>query len=104
MSFYRKKPVVIEAFEFGGGINKGDDHDWMCDQIKKGTLYFDSESAPEITLKIKTLEGIMTANQGDYIIKGIEGELYPCKPDIFKKTYEKVETQKIIRLDGKSNE
>lgn len=41
-------------------------------------------------LKIKTLEGVMTADIGDYIIKGVNGEFYPCKPDIFEKTYEEV--------------
>lgn len=44
-------------------------------------------------LKIITLEGTMTANIGDYIIKGVSGEFYPCKPDIFHKTYEKVEEE-----------
>ena len=42
-------------------------------------------------LKIETLEGLMVATEGDYIIKGVQGEFYPCKPDIFKETYEKVE-------------
>lgn len=41
-----------------------------------------------VTLKIKTLEGIMTANRGDWIIRGVNGEYYPCKPDIFEKTYD----------------
>lgn len=59
---YRKKPVIIEAIQF--------------------------EDNPY--LKIETLEGIMKASVGDYIIKGVNGEFYPCKPDIFEKTYERV--------------
>ncbi|MCM3704056.1 hypothetical protein M3216_32435, partial [Paenibacillus macerans] len=45
-------------------------------------------------MQIKTLEGVMQANSGDYIIKGVQGEIYPCKPDIFEATYEKVEEDK----------
>ena len=46
---------------------------------------------PHITIKIKTLKGEMLASIGDFIIKGVDGEFYPCKPDIFQKTYEEVE-------------
>jgi hypothetical protein len=45
-------------------------------------------------MKIKTLEGVMTANIGDWIIQGVNGEIYPCKPDIFEKTYELLKEQK----------
>lgn len=58
---YKKKPVVIQAYQ------------------------------TDVELKIETLEGVMTASPGDYIIQGVKGEIYPCKPDIFEMTYEKVE-------------
>ena len=83
---YRKKPVVIEAFKWTGGIDQLEDPEWIVEEIKKGNVWFDRPS----TMKIKTLEGVMTAQIGDYIIQGVNGEIYPCKPDIFEKTYEVV--------------
>ena len=81
MSFYRKKPVVIEA---------------MLLTEENGHLVWEwADSKPlknwkgEVEgLRIYTLEGTMNADFGDYIIKGIAGEFYPCKADIFEKTYE----------------
>lgn len=88
---YRKKPVVIEAFKWTADITQFEDPEWIVDEIKNGNVYFEEVGTENVTMKIKTLEGIMTASRGDYIIKGIKGELYPCKPDIFEQTYEKVE-------------
>lgn len=93
MPRYRKKPVVIEAVQFNGV----DDYLDICEWIRKsgGTL------APEEVVEfrtpimlINTLEGTMAANKGDYIIKGVNGEFYSCKSDIFLKTYEAVEDDK----------
>lgn len=88
---YRKKPIVIEAVQltwenwgevcgFLGSDNMGEDksHGVMQKECK-------------ISLEIKTLEGTMLAKENDFIIKGINGEFYPCKPDIFKATYEVVD-------------
>ena len=87
---YRKKPVVIEAFQYDGDFKNRDGEyyipQWGIDAEKEGVLYFDGP-----TLKIKTLEGDHIASVGDYIIQGVNGELYPCEPDIFEKTYEKAE-------------
>jgi hypothetical protein len=77
---YRKKPVVIEAIQFNGE-NQDDVAEFMGEMIR--TNFF-----PDIL--IETLEGTMKANIGDYIIKGVKGEFYPCKPDIFEMTYEPV--------------
>ena len=90
---YRKKPVEIEAVQWTG-LN--------LEEIKafvgKSLIYDIIDTAwevgkgrPYVIMKIKTLEGDMIASEGDYIIKGISGEFYPCKPDIFKATYEEVE-------------
>lgn len=87
---YRKKPIVIDAFRWVAGPYQQEDPSWIIDKIKSGEVYFDKKGTPEVTLKINTLEGTMTANQGDYIIKGIKGEIYPCKPNIFEETYEEV--------------
>jgi hypothetical protein len=79
---YRKKPVVIEAVQYtGSDANKIKLHHFMG-----FNYYFDDDN----NLIIKTLEGDMRASLGDYIIKGVYGEFYPCKPDIFEKTYEVV--------------
>ena len=80
---YRKKPVVVEAVRFTGD-NWKEISDWGYDKIVCGTKHF----------YIQTLEGEMTGKVGDYIIKGINGEFYPCKPDIFLKTYEEVRNGK----------
>lgn len=85
MPQFRKKPVVIDAIQFNGAWT-GDATvilDWMG---KGGEWSLDDE-----TLHIHTLEGVMTASKGDWIIKGVQGEFYPCKPDIFGATYELVE-------------
>lgn len=76
---YRKKPVVIEAVQWVGN-NLSDIETFIGRSVKN----------KETTIVIRTLEGDMEASIGDYIIKGVNGEFYPCKPDIFDKTYEEV--------------
>lgn len=82
MTEYRKKPVAIEAVKYTGKNNVNDILNFIGE---RKLAYLDGE-----TLNIETLEGVMKADVGDYIIKGIKGEFYPCKPDIFEATYEKV--------------
>ena len=86
---YRKKPVVIEAVQL-----RWDTWSEMCDHAGVGKL---KDGKPEgqmdgekIGLAIPTLEGLMIGNENDWIIKGVKGEIYPCKPDIFEVTYESV--------------
>lgn len=94
---YRKKPVVIEAFQYDGDLidGKGNSYvpEWAVNAFEKGVLFYSSkdDNSPPCELFIKTLEGTMLANVGDFIIIGVNGELYPCKPDIFEKTYEAIE-------------
>ena len=95
MTKYRKKPVVIEAFQYDGDLKNKDGFyyvpQWAVDAFESDVMYYDSlENEPPNELFIKTLEGIHQVSVGDYVIQGIQGELYPCKPDIFEKTYEKV--------------
>ncbi|KKN69820.1 hypothetical protein LCGC14_0437660 [marine sediment metagenome] len=85
MAKYKKKPVVIEAWEFDGRL---DFSKTLPKEIKDDIDNF--RLTQDGKLKVKTLEGDMFANIGDMIIKGIQGEFYPCKPDIFEKTYELV--------------
>jgi hypothetical protein len=88
---YRKKPVVIEAITWTGK-NFDEAMNFMQNSGGHKGAYEDAEELALKTkqLKIRTLEGTMTASIGDYIIKGVKGEFYPCKPDIFEATYEKV--------------
>ena len=79
---YRKKPVVIEAIQYIGT----DENKIKLYHFIDSQFYVDENE----NLIIKTLEGDMRANIGDYIIKGVHGEFYPCKPDIFEETYESV--------------
>ena len=99
---YRKKPVVVEAVQWTGENE---------DEIKKfcglaaqftympteGEAYIVTKQKPKgkhvTALSIWTLEGTMEASDGDFIIRGVEGEFYPCKPDIFRKTYEEVKDE-----------
>lgn len=76
---YRKKPVTVEAVQWTGE-NRAE----MCEFIDSEVF----EIIPRVGLVIHTLEGDHHASPGDYIIKGVNGEFYPCKPDIFAKTYE----------------
>lgn len=80
---YRKKPVEVEAFRWTGGQGQAKAPVWFFEAFKAGVV---SVRYPH--LYIDTLEGTHTANPGDYIIRGVKGELYPCKPDIFEATYE----------------
>lgn len=84
---YRKKPVVIEAIQFEDNSDRIIEiHEFMGGD----TIRVNYEDKDNPYLKIETLEGTMKASVGDYIIKGVNGEFYPCKPDIFEKTYERV--------------
>ena len=88
MGKYKKKPVIVEAFELKTGENVPE---WFKEAAIMGTIIEQRINPIEgTTILIRTLEGEMTAREGDFIIKGIEGEIYPCKKDIFKKTYEEV--------------
>lgn len=83
---YIKKPVVVEAIQWNGD-NIEQIHSFMS-PIEP--VYMSGFKNSDEIIGIKTLEGLMVANLWDYIIKGIQGEFYPCKPDIFEKTYEEV--------------
>lgn len=90
---YRKKPVVIEAIKWDG-LNLQEIKEFVGESLE----YYINDAAwqvgkgkPHVHMKIKTLEGDHTVTVGDYVIKGVKGEFYPCKPDIFEKTYEAVD-------------
>jgi len=85
---YRKKPVVIEAEIIAHLIKAAESNwnmlpDWVKENYEKGKIIFISDH-----VEITTDEGVMRGEKNDYLIRGIKGEIYPCKPDIFEKTYE----------------
>lgn len=98
MPMYRKKPVEVEArqlhFSYDDATREYDHgnldeiQDWIWSN--KGSSIIEYDSSGDFGIVILTLEGDMLANSGDWIIKGVKGEFYPCKPDIFEQTYEAV--------------
>ena len=87
---YRKKPVVIEAIQWNG-INLTEIKEFVgndLDCIILDDAWKVGHGIPHVIMHIHTLEGDMKVSRNDYIIKGVNGEFYPCKPDIFEKTYE----------------
>lgn len=109
MAKYRKKPVVIEAFQ----MTKERRHDnsewpewlhaaWNGDPRKEGSMWPSDEvnSQGEDNLVCGTLEGPHHIGWGDFIIQGIKGEIYPCKPDIFMATYEEVHEPEKVCVHG----
>ena len=91
MKKYRKKPVVIEAVLFD--LEVWEDEATLTQRSKSypmvKSVVLDSEACPIV----ESLEGSMLVSDGDYIIKGVEGEFYPCKPSIFKASYDEVEVR-----------
>ena len=85
MKKFRKKPVVIEATQWNGEYNSIKEMFPVINAISPTTINYDKSE-----IIIHTLEGDVTASIGDWIIKGVKGEVYPCKPDIFEATYEEV--------------
>lgn len=81
---FRKKPVEIEAVQWNGN-----NFEEVCELqgVGDGNRSLSYGTGDDF-LEISTLEGVMKANIGDWVIKGVSGELYPCKPDIFEKTYD----------------
>lgn len=82
---FRKKPVVIEAVQFNGN-NRREVLSFVYPGMSEDGLR--GAEIMRLPVVISTLEGDMTASPGDWIIKGVKGEFYPCKPDIFEATYE----------------
>lgn len=89
--------MVIEAVRYGHDLldvpASRNDPSWITEAFESGVLHYNWPVSPllKADLFIKTLEGELKVNNGDYIIRGVKGELYPCKPDIFKATYELAE-------------
>lgn len=100
MNRYVKKPIAIEAVKWKG-FNDDEIKDFAGDSVKIEVIRegdADNGIPPSVDCSIETLEGVMKANVGDYIIKGVNGEFYPCKQDIFEKTYDKADDSSVMCL------
>lgn len=101
---YRKKPVVIEAFRYGMDSRP----DWFDTKVTSNEIITyvgtDIRDLSQYYCEIKTLEGTMRGNCGDYIIKGVKGEVYACKPDIFEMTYELASTSSQTEISDEEIE
>lgn len=82
---YRKLPIVIDAIQWDGSLEGAELIARTFDGVQ---VHAEANGPRPPRLAIPTLEGVMTASAGDYIIKGVQGEVYPCKPDIFEASYE----------------
>lgn len=96
MAKYRKKPVVIDAFQYDGDLMGSDGKyyvpDWAVKALEDGVIHFGSLKLdePPCEMFIDTLEETHHASVDDYIIRDVNGEIYPCKPDVFEKTYDEI--------------
>lgn len=93
---YIKKPIEVEALQIHGNVSEikefiGENGDAYIDDA----AWEAGADRPRTVVTIYTLEGIMRATDGDYIIKGVKGEFYPCRKDIFEETYELVESEVV---------
>ena len=86
---FRKKPVVIDAYQFHNRVCTTDNRPaWLLEAVDRGEVAFTQPRDSGAFLIIKTLEGEMRADVDDWVIRGVKGEIYPCKPDIFEATYD----------------
>ena len=98
MMKYRKKPVEVEAIQWTGNTSEVKKFCGIkCSYSVNDSAWQVGKGVPQEELIIHTLEGDMKASRNDYIIKGVNGEFYPCKPDIFLKTYEMVEESELLK-------
>lgn len=101
MAKYRKKSVVIEAFQYDGDLMGSDGKyyvpDWAVKAFEDGVIYFDSlkPDGPPCEMFIKSFEEIYHANVGDYIVKTYDGDICPYDPYNFEKIYEKMEKEEV---------
>ena len=101
MGFYQKIPVVIEAVKWNGSnfwedCPTGESPEWLQKAWDDGMIRACEDDMSY--LAIKTLEGVHICSPGDYVIQGVKGEIYPCKPDIFEQTYERVAHDAYSRI------
>ena len=90
MMRYQKKPIVIEAFRWTGGPDQTEDPAWIVDALIHCKARVMDGGTDNAIMILSTLNGNVTVHSGEWIVKGVKGELYPCRPDIFEATYKPV--------------
>ncbi len=97
---FKKKSVVVDAFIWTGGREQEEDPVWLKEAIKDDKVFFTLVGNEDkvASMNIITPEGLMHAKPGDFIIQGVEGEIYPCKPSIFFKTYVPVMEEASVKI------
>lgn len=89
MSFYRRKPSVLEAFRWTDDRDQTADPEWIISAINTGKVWFADAGTPWVSLMIESPHfPSRRAKRGDWIVREVDGELYPCSPDIFAQTFE----------------
>lgn len=88
---FTKKPAIVDAIQFNGKNGK-EVLEWASETSIENPNDDTAITSFDTDMVIETLEGCMSVREGDWVIRGVKGELYPCKPDIFEKTYEKTDT------------
>lgn len=101
---FRKKPVEIEAIRFADRLSGPHVALWCGGEYYKCLMDGNLVAHPDPYILIPTLEGKMVASVGDWIIKGVKGEFYPCKPDIFEATYEPAQIDSSGRPEASSRD
>jgi hypothetical protein len=84
----RSKHLVLDAFQWTGDVYQKEDPVWAIEALKNGTLSFVNVETPLAMLRMKTSTGLLHAERGDWIINGVDGELFPCQREKFNQMYE----------------
>lgn len=100
----RKKPIEVEAVQWTIGTGFAESAEWITEAISNGDLYMWNMSDDKVYWLVRTLEGAMMIGDKDWLIRGVNGELYPCKDDIFRKTYDIVSSRLTFNSNAKNLE
>ena len=100
----RKKPIEVEAVQWTIGTGFAESAEWITEAVRNGNMYMHNMSDNNVYWLIHTLEGDMMIGDKDWLIKGVNGELYPCKDDIFRKTYDIVSSRLTFNPNAKNLE
>ncbi len=93
MPKFVKKPVVIDAFIWTGGPDQMEDPPWICEAMENNDVWVTKRPSALLQLAIRTASGVVFASRGDYIIRGVDGEIYHCPPGVFTATYDRVTSE-----------
>ena len=96
MQTFRKRPITIQAVQWDGSIASGEA---IAAALPAVSLHAEKDDPRPPRLAVATLEGVLCARPGDWIIQGVVGEVYPCRPDVFAATYEAIDAPMCLMTD-----